>query len=77
MRNEFAATIERDGDWYVACCAEISGANAQGRTKDEARESLVEAISLILTDRREEAFRQRSPDAESETVTVEGAEALS
>ena len=70
VRNEFTAIIERDGDWYVAYCAEISRANAQGRTKDEARESLVEAISLILTDRREEAFRQTSPDAESETAAV-------
>jgi len=30
MRNEFTAIIERDGDWYIAFCPEIPGANGQG-----------------------------------------------
>ena len=54
MRNEFTAIIERDGEWYIAYCPEISGANGQGRTKEEARDTLAEAIALILEDRREE-----------------------
>jgi predicted RNase H-like HicB family nuclease len=57
VRNEFTAIIERDGDWYVAYCPEVPGANGQGRTKDEARKSLADAISLILEDRREDALR--------------------
>ena len=40
MKNEFTAIIERDGEWFIAFCPEIPGANGQGRTKDEARESL-------------------------------------
>lgn len=55
MRNEFTAIIERDGEWFVAYCPEIPGANGQGHTKDEARESLAQAIGLILDDRREDA----------------------
>ena len=51
MHNEFTAIFERDGDWYIAYCPEISGANGQGRTKDEARESLAAAISLIFPSR--------------------------
>jgi predicted RNase H-like HicB family nuclease len=47
------------------------GANGQGRTKEEARESLAAAIALILTDRREDGLRAVPPDAERETVTVE------
>ena len=70
MRNEFTAIIERDGDWFVAYCPELPGANGQGRTKDEARKSLVDAISLILEDRRADALRGLPPDAESETVTI-------
>jgi predicted RNase H-like HicB family nuclease len=70
MKNEFTAIIERDGDWYIAYCPEISGANGQGRTKDEARENLAEAIELILEDRREDALRGVPPDAIRETVTV-------
>ena len=70
MQNEFTAVFERDGDWFIAYCLEIPGANGQGRTKDEARESLSAAISLILEDRREDALRGVPPDAERETVIV-------
>jgi predicted RNase H-like HicB family nuclease len=52
MRNGFTAVIERDGKWSIAYYPEIADANGQGRTKDEARESLAEAIALILEDRR-------------------------
>ena len=70
MRNEFTAIIEREGDWYVSYCPEIPEANGQGRTKDEARESLAEAIALILADRREDGLRGVPPEAIRETVIV-------
>lgn len=70
MTNEFTAIFERDGDWYIAYCAEIPGANGQGRTKEEARESLAEAITLILTDRREDMLRGLPDDAEQDTVKI-------
>jgi len=71
VHNEFTAIFERDGEWFIAYCPEIPGANGQGRTKDEARRSLSDAIALILQDRREEALRGAPADAERETVTVE------
>ncbi len=70
MRNEFTAVIERDGDWFVAWSPEIPGANGQGRTVDECRESLSQAIQLILQDRREDGLRGAPSDALRETVTV-------
>jgi predicted RNase H-like HicB family nuclease len=70
MYNEFTAVIERDGDWYIAYCPEIPGANGQGRTKEEARQSLADAIALILEDRRQDGLRGVPPDAEQETVVV-------
>jgi predicted RNase H-like HicB family nuclease len=70
MHNEFTAVFERDDEWYVAYSPEIPGANGQGRTKDEARQSLSEAIALILKDRREDGLRGVPPEAERETVTV-------
>ncbi len=70
MHNEFTAIFERDGEWYIAYCPEIPGANGQGRTKEEARASLADAIALILEDRREDSLRGTPPDAERETVTV-------
>ena len=70
MHNEFTAIIERDGDWHIAYCPEIPGANGQGSTKDEARENLAEAIALIPEDRREDGLRGVPPDAIRETVTI-------
>ncbi len=58
MRNEFTTVIERDGDWFIAYCPEIPGANGQGTTADAARGSLAEAIALILEDRREDKRRE-------------------
>ena len=71
MHNEFTAIFERDGDWHIAYCPEIPGANGQGRTKQEARESLAHAIALILADRREDGLRAVPPEAEREIVIVE------
>lgn len=70
MRNEFTALVERDGEWMVAYCPEIPGANGQGRTKEEAVESLSAAIALILEDRRQDGLRGLPPDVVQETVTV-------
>jgi predicted RNase H-like HicB family nuclease len=70
MHNEFTAVFERDGEWFVAYCPEIPGANGQGKTKEEARTSLAAAIALILQDRREDGLRGVPEDAERETVTV-------
>ncbi len=70
MRNEFTAIIERDGDWYIAYCPEVPGANGQGRTKEEVRESLAEAIALVLEDRRADALRGLPDDAVRETVLI-------
>ncbi len=71
MKHEFTAIFERDGDWHIAYCPEIPGANGQGQTKEEARQSLANAIALILEDRREDALRGMPDDAERETVTLE------
>jgi predicted RNase H-like HicB family nuclease len=70
MHNEFTAVIEHDDDWYVAYRPEVPGANGQGRTKDEAKQSLAEAIALILEDRRDDGLRGVPAEAERETVVV-------
>lgn len=71
MYNEFTCIIEKDGDWYLAYCPEIPGANGQGKTEEECRESLSDAIALILEDNREDALRGVPADAKKEIVTVE------
>ncbi len=70
MHNEFTAIIERDEDWYIAYCPEIPGANGQGRTIEECKRSLVEAIAIILEDRRQDALQDVAKDAIQEQVVI-------
>jgi predicted RNase H-like HicB family nuclease len=70
MHNEFTAIIEKDGDWYIAYCPEVPGANGQGKSIEECKASLSEAIALILQDRREDAMRGLPEDAIQEVVAV-------
>ena len=71
MRNEFTAVIEKDGEWFVAWSPEIPGANGQGRTVEECKESLAAAIQLILDDRREDGLRGIPETAVRKTVTIQ------
>ena len=70
MHNEFTAIVEKDGDWYIAYCAELPGANGQGKTKDGCLKNLSEAIELILEDRRQDSLRAIPSDAFSERVAI-------
>ena len=70
MHNEFTAIIEKDGDWFISYCPEVPGANGQGKTIEESKRSLAEAISLILEDRRQDALRGLPEGALQEVVAV-------
>ena len=71
MHNEFTAVVEHDGEWYVAYCPEIPGANGQGKSRDEALLSLRDAVALILEDRRADGLRGVPDDADQTVVTIE------
>lgn len=62
--------FEHDDGWLIAYFPEIPGANSQGRSKDEARESLAQAIALVLEDRREEGLRGVPAGAQRDTIVV-------
>ncbi|MGH2413500.1 MAG: type II toxin-antitoxin system HicB family antitoxin [Microcystaceae cyanobacterium] len=72
MRNEFTAIIETASEGgFFAYCPEIPGANGQGETLEECRQSLAQAIVLILEDRREDGLRGIPNNVIRETVTIE------
>ncbi len=48
MTREFTAVIKKTNRWYVAYVEEIPGVNTQGRTLNETRRNLEEALRLIL-----------------------------
>jgi len=51
MLASFTAIYEKGEKYYIGYCSEVPGANGQGETLEECRESLKEAIKLILEDR--------------------------
>ncbi len=63
MRHEFSAVIERDNEWYIAYCPELPGANGQGRTLEECKDNLKDAIRLILDDRLQDSLAGIPDDA--------------
>ena len=70
MRNEFTAIVEQDGPWHIAYCAEVPGANGEGKSREECLANLRDAIALILEYRREETLRAVPSDARQELVVV-------
>jgi predicted RNase H-like HicB family nuclease len=71
MKAEFTAIIELATEGgYWAICPEVPGANGQGETIEEAKESLKSAIQLIFEDRLAD-IRQRLPkEAIEETISI-------
>ncbi len=71
MENSFTAVFEKVEDWYIGYVQELPGANVQERTLEEARESLREAIELILISNRELAEQQLlGKDVVREQITI-------
>jgi predicted RNase H-like HicB family nuclease len=57
--QQFTAVIERDQDWYVALCPELDIAS-QGRSVEEARRNLIEAIELFFETASPSEIRERT-----------------
>ena len=70
MRKEFTAIVEWDDPWHIAYCAEVPGANGQGKSREECLANLREANALVLEHRRDESLRSMSPDAGKELVVA-------
>jgi len=58
MQREFTAIIEREGDWFVSLCPELDIAS-QGKTVNEARDNLQEALKLFFETVSDEEICER------------------
>ena len=56
--QRFTAVFQQDDGWWIGSVEELPGANTQGRTLDEARENLKEAVQMVLDANRELARRE-------------------
>ncbi len=65
MKRPFAATVWREGDWYVSQCLEVDIAS-QGETEEEALDNLKEALELYF----EEPQATRPPEVRTIEVEV-------
>lgn len=70
MKNEFTAIIKKEDDWWIGWVEEVSGANAQEKTKEDLLISLKEAVKDIIELRREEARRQAKNNYEEITFAI-------
>ena len=72
MKHEFHViyTPIEDG-WIMASVPELPGAVTQGRTMDEARAMIKEAVELLVRSYRENAAKDAPGNAMWETVTID------
>jgi predicted RNase H-like HicB family nuclease len=72
MKREFSVvyTPIEDG-WIMAQVPELPGAVTQGRTMEEAREMIHEAVALLLESYRENAAKVAPTGAVWETLSVD------
>ncbi len=49
MTYRFTTILNKEGKWYVSRCLEL-GVVSQGKTIDEAKKNLKEAVELYLED---------------------------
>ncbi len=68
---ELTIVYEDAGDgWITASVAEVSGANSQGRTREQARENVIDALHEILAYRFGE-HTLTEPVADSESLNLQ------
>ena len=70
MSYQFHLIFEKGEKYYIGYCPEVPGANGQGKTKEDCRQNLLEAIDLILETRAEEGQRGIPDDAEIEILAL-------
>jgi predicted RNase H-like HicB family nuclease len=58
MDTKFTAVFEHDGDLWIGYVEELPGVNTQGKTLDETRENLKDAIILVIQANRELTQRE-------------------
>ncbi len=56
--KQFTAIIQQEGKWFVALCPELDVAS-QGRTVEEARRNVADAVALFLEEASPAEIRKR------------------
>jgi len=70
MYYNFTAIFEKGEKYYIGYCVEIPGANGQGKTIEECRQNLIEAIKLVLEDRKNDILANLPAETIKEEITI-------
>jgi predicted RNase H-like HicB family nuclease len=68
MSHSFHIVLEQDEDWFIGYCPEVPGANGQGKTEEECKQNVMDAVELILLYRLEESLKGIPGDAKVELL---------
>ena len=67
---ELSIVYEDGGDgWIVASIPQVPGTHSQGRTREEARANVIDALKVMLAG-DDESLGAKSADTETITLTV-------
>lgn len=65
---ELNAVFQQTDEWWIAYIEELPGVNTQGKTLEEARSNLDEALHEMLEINRSEAHSKIDPKAVRERI---------
>ncbi len=66
----FTVIFEKGEKYYIGYCIEIPEANGQGRTIEECKQNLIEAIKLVIEDRKNDILPNLPQDIIKEEITI-------
>jgi predicted RNase H-like HicB family nuclease len=68
---ELSILYEDGGEgWFVASIPQVAGTISQGRTREEARANVIDALKVMLGGDDESLEAARSADTETITLTI-------
>ncbi len=71
MHGKMTIILERGRNgWWIASIPEVPGAFSQGRTREEARENVLDALAELMAARRELALRECADGIEVESLSL-------
>ena len=71
MHGKMTIILERGRNgWWIASIPEVPGAFSQGKTREEARGNVLDALAELMAARRELALRERADGTEVESLSL-------
>ncbi len=70
MTKKLTAVYKKCGKWYIGWIAEVPGANTQGKTLEETKENLRDALTLILETNKNLARELAQNEIVRESISV-------